>query len=90
MMERALEACHVQVQHKTFEDRSVSHASFVTDWKPLSTEQCSNPKGRPASGKIGPGPQKSSGVLDRKQGLPVFLEAIVSNLQGFRSSAAGT
>ena len=84
-MEQALEMCHVQVQHECIEDRSISHASFVTDWKPLSAEQCSNPKGRPANDNFGPRPQKSDGGVKSDQGLPEFLDAIVSDLQGSRS-----
>lgn len=81
-MEQALQACHVPVQHKCSEETCVSHASFVTDWKPLLARQSSIPESHPDTTNDKSGPANSREESTCNQRLPVFLEAIVRDLQG--------
>ena len=84
LMEQALQACHVSVRHKCFEETCVSHASFVTDWKPLLADQRSVPERHLGSTSDRPVPPISGEELRHKKGLPAYLKAIVSDLQGVR------
>ena len=84
LMEQALQACHVSVQHEYFEETCVSHASFVTAWKPLLADQRSVPERHSGSTSDRPVPPISGEGLRYKQGLPAYLEAVVSNLQGIK------
>ena len=85
-MERALQACHVPAQHECYDEASVSHASFVTDWKPLCADGGSIQNHHSADSSVQPGPRNPGKQLSDKlkQGLPLHLEAIVGDLHGFR------
>ncbi len=86
LIERALQACHVPAQHECYEEACVSHASFVTDWKPLCADVGSTPKYCSADSSNKPGSRNPGKQLSDKlkQGLPLHLQAIVSDLHGFR------
>ena len=85
-MEQSLQACEVPVQHRVYEEQHVSHASFVTDWQPLSADQIGMPE--PTSSSHGCDAASiaqikqafaSSGSM---QGLPAFAQHIVEDIKG--------
>lgn len=80
-MKQVLQACHVPVQHKCFEDARVSHASFVADWKPIVADEHSISEQHQGGSNGRPGTQDGE-ELKNKQGVPAFLEVILSDLHG--------
>lgn len=88
-MEQSLQACNVPVQHRVYEEPHVSHASFVTDWQPLSADKLS--VSEPASSSPGcdaariAQPMQADASSGSMQGLPAFAQHIVRDIKG-RSS----
>ncbi len=64
----------------------MSHASFVTDWKPLCADGGSIPNQNSALSSDEPGSRNPGKQLPDKlkQGLPLHLEAIVNDLHGLK------
>ena len=88
-MEQSLQACKVPVQHRVYEQPHVSHASFVTDWQPLSADMLGTSEPTSSSPGCGVAEFASSMQTDAlsgsKQGLPAFAQHIVEDIKG-RSS----
>lgn len=86
-MEQSLQACGLTVNHKTYEQLHVSHASFVTDWKPLplgrsdiSEDQCTNLE-RGKDGVMSSSTDKLHERMERSlHGLPAFAQDIVTDI----------
>ena len=85
-MEQSLQACKVPVQHRMYEQPCVSHASFVTDWQPLSADNLG--MSEPTSSGLGSGtaqiarPMQTDTSSGSMQGLPDFAQHIVEDIKG--------
>ena len=85
-MEQSLQACKVPVQHRVYEQPCVSHASFVTDWQPLSADKLGISE--PTSSSPGSGRAQTARDLQTDassgsmQGLPEFAQHIVEDIKG--------
>ena len=85
-MEQSLQACKVPVQHRVYEQPRVSHASFVTDWQPLSADKLGTARPTSSSPGCGPAqiahPMQTDALSGNMEGLPDFAQHIVEDIKG--------
>ena len=85
-MEQSLQACKVPVQHRVYEQPHVSHASFVTDWQPLSADELGMSKPTSSSPRDGTAqiarPRQAGALPGSTQGLPEFAQHIFEDIKG--------
>lgn len=78
LMENSLQACGVPVQHKHYKEQHVSHASFVTEWEPLSE---SKPQERDVGGTDVLQSKEAAGKFDSVADLPIFARDAVTAIK---------
>ena len=84
-MEQSLQSCRVPVQHRVYEQPCVSHASFVTDWRPLSADMLGVSKPTSSSSRYSAEqiahPVQSDAASGSKQNLPAFAQYILDDIK---------
>ena len=78
LMEHSLQACGVPVRHKHYKEQHVSHASFVTEWEPLSE---STPRERDVRGTDVLQKKEAARSFDSVADLPIFARDTVTAIK---------